>query len=81
MITINITKAKVIAHDKRREARSAEFAPLDIKATIPSEAVEAESARQVIRDKYASMQTEIDAASTVEELKALIARITALETK
>ena len=34
-ITININKAKAIAHDKRREARSAEFAPLDIKATIP----------------------------------------------
>jgi len=38
MITINMTKAKEIAHDKRRAARSAEFAPLDIKATIPSEA-------------------------------------------
>ncbi len=39
MITINIDKAKAIAHDKRRQARSAEFAPLDIKATIPSEEV------------------------------------------
>ena len=29
MITVNIDKAKVISHDKRREARSAEFAPLD----------------------------------------------------
>jgi len=81
MITINIDKAKSIAHDARRLARSAEFAPLDIKATIPSEATAAEAARQVIRDKYASMQTEIDAASTVEELKALTARITALEAK
>jgi hypothetical protein len=69
MITINITKAKVIAHDKRREARSAEFAPLDIKATIPSEATAAEAARQVIRDKYAAMQTNIDAASTIDEIK------------
>ena len=70
MITINIDKAKDIAHSYRRSARSAEFAPLDIKATIPSEAVAAEAARQVIRDKYATMQTAIDAASTVDEIKA-----------
>ena len=70
MITININKAKVIAHDKRREARSVEFAPLDIKATIPSEATAAEAARQVICDKYAAMQTAIDEASTVDEIKA-----------
>ena len=69
MITINITKAKDIAHDKRREARSAEFAPFDIKATIPSEATEAEAARQAVRDKYATMQTAIDSASTVDQIK------------
>jgi hypothetical protein len=70
VITINIDKAKTIAHDMRRQARSAEFAPLDIKATIPSEATAAEAARQVIRDKYAAMQTAIDAASTTDEIKA-----------
>ena len=70
MITINIDKAKNIAHDARRTARSAEFAPLDIKATIPSEATAAEAARQAVRDKYATMQTAIDAASTVDEIKA-----------
>jgi hypothetical protein len=70
VITINIAKAKVIAHDKRRDARSAEFLPLDIKATIPSEATAAEAARAVIRAKYATMQASIDAASTVEEIKA-----------
>ena len=69
-IVINIDKAKTIAHDIRRAARSAEFAPLDIKATIPSEAAAAEAARQVIRDKYATMQTAIDAASTTDEIKA-----------
>ena len=69
-IIINTTKAKAIAHEKRREARSSEFAPLDIKATIPSEATAAETARAVIRAKYATMQSEIDAASTVEEIKA-----------
>ena len=69
MININITKAKAIVHDKRRAARAAEFAPLDIKATIPSEAAAAEAARQAIRAKYATMQTEIDAAPGVPELK------------
>ena len=77
MITINITKAKVIAHEKRRQARSAEFAPLDIKATIPSEAVAAEAARALIRTKYAELQAEIDAATTINELSACIV---ALET-
>jgi hypothetical protein len=70
VITINITKAKNIAHDARRTVRSAEFAPLDIKATIPSEAVAAETARQAVRDKYATMQTAIDAATTTDQLKA-----------
>ena len=70
MITINVNKAKTIAHDKRREARSAEFAPLDIKATIPSEAADAEAARQAVRDKYAAMQVAIDAAATTDEIKA-----------
>ena len=72
MITINIDKAKNIAHDIRRAKRAEEFAPLDIKATIPSEAAAAESARQVVRDKYADMQTEIDSASTPEEIKAAL---------
>ena len=69
MITINIDKAKSVAHDMRRAARAAEFAPLDIKATIPSEAAAAEAARQFIRDKYASVQTAIDAATTVDDIK------------
>jgi ornithine carbamoyltransferase len=72
MITINLDKAKNIAHDKRRAARAAEFAPLDVKATIPSEAVQAEEARQQVRNKYAVMQELIDAATTPEEIKAVI---------
>jgi hypothetical protein len=69
MITINVNKAKDIAHDIRRAKRSEEFAPLDIKATIPSESAAAESARQVVRNKYAAMQTQINSASTPEEIK------------
>ena len=71
MITINLNKAKDIAHEKRRAARTVEFAPLDVKATIPSEATAAETARQTVRDKYAALQDQMNAAQTVEELKAL----------
>jgi hypothetical protein len=69
MITININKARTIAHDVRRAARAEEFKPLDVKATIPSEAAQAETDRQAIRDKYATMQTAIDAAMDVESIK------------
>lgn len=72
MITINLTKAKDIAHDMRRAERAKEFAPLDIKATIPSEAVAAEAARQEVREKYAAIQQNIDAAATPEEIKAAL---------
>jgi Spy/CpxP family protein refolding chaperone len=71
-IVIDINKAKAIAHDARRAARAAEFAPLDVKATIPSEAAAAEAARQAIRDKYAALQAQMDAAQTPEQLKALM---------
>ena len=69
-IKVDMPKAKAIAHDKRREARTLEFAPLDIKATIPSEATAAEAARATVRAKYATMQTTIDAATTVDAIKA-----------
>jgi hypothetical protein len=72
MITINLDKAKAVAHDKRRAARTAEFAPLDIKATIPSEAVAAEAARQAIRNKYAVIQSDIDTAPGVPELTLVV---------
>jgi hypothetical protein len=71
-IVIDLNKAKNIAHDKRRAARSEEFKPLDVQATIPAMAAEAEAKRQQIRDKYAAMQTQMDAATTVDELKALL---------
>ena len=73
IITVNLDKAKLIAHDMRRAKRAEEFKPLDIKATIPSEAVAAEAARQLVRDKYAVMQSAIDTAGTVDGLKAVVA--------
>lgn len=72
MIVVNLDKAKGIAHDKRRAKRSEEFAPLDIKATIPSEADAAEAARAEIRAKYATVQTNIDAAADVDALKTIV---------
>ena len=76
MITINIDKAKTITHEARRAARSQEFAPLDVKATIPSEAAAAEEARAVVRAKYAEMQTAVDAATDVAVLKGIIEQLT-----
>ena len=74
MITINIDKAKGIAHDKRREARAEEFKPYDdaIAKQIPGQMEGAEAARATIRAKYATMQTAIDAASTVDDIKAAL---------
>jgi hypothetical protein len=72
MINVNLEKAKTIVHDIRRTKRTAEFAPLDVKATIPSEAAAAEAARQAVRDKYAAIQADIDAAASVTELKLLV---------
>lgn len=72
MIVINIDKAKGVAHDIRRAKRTEEFAPLDIKATIPAKAEEAEAARQAVREKYAVIQQEIESAGAVEELKNIV---------
>lgn len=75
MIKLNLNKAKEISHEKRRAARSQEFAPWDIKATIPSESALAESERSKIREKYDKMQKDIDAAKNVAELSALTPKV------
>lgn len=76
MIVINIDKAKVVAHDMRRAARAEEFRPYDdaIAKQIPGQAEGAEAARQVIREKYAAMQTAIDAAQDVDGIKAALGK-------
>jgi hypothetical protein len=74
-IGINLNKAKDIAHEARRAARAEEFKPHDevIMKQIPGvDAQEAEAARQAIREKYAVLQAQMDAAQTPEELKALL---------
>jgi len=75
MITIDMTKAKDIAHERRRLARAEEFKPHDevIMKQIPgTDFQEVEAARQAIREKYATLQEQMDAAQTPEELKALL---------
>ena len=72
MITVNIDKAKAIAHNKRREARAEEFKPYDevIMKQIPGvDATAAEAARAAIRTKYSTMQTAINSATTVDQIK------------
>ena len=73
-ITINITKAKNVAHNIRRAARAVEFEPYDnaIAKQIPGQMEGAEAARATIRAKYTTMQTVIDAAYTVDEIKAAL---------
>lgn len=74
-IVIDMTKAKAIAHEARRAARAAEFEPYDaiIMKQIPgNDATAAEAERQKIRDKYAALQAQMDAAQTPDQLKALM---------
>lgn len=75
MITINMDKAKAIGHDMRRAQREAEFAPHDalIAKQIPgADVAAAEEARQEIREKYATVQVEIDAAADPDQIKAAL---------
>lgn len=75
MFTLNINKAKAIAHNVRRSMRSEEFKPHDevIMKQIPGvDAQAAETARQAIREKYAVMQVDIDAATTLSEIKTVL---------
>jgi surfactin synthase thioesterase subunit len=76
MITVNLTKARGIAHDIRRAGRDKEMEPHDkvISLQLPGKAKQdAEAARERIRQKYDAMQTKIDSATSVAELKAALA--------
>jgi hypothetical protein len=75
IIKVNMDKFKVIAHEQRRAARARDFQPFDeiIMKQIPgadSQAAEAE--RQKIRDKYGAIQSNIDAATTSEQINAIM---------
>jgi hypothetical protein len=76
MIKVDINKAKNIAHNIRRQQRSKEFAPLDdlIAKQIPGwEGAEVQ--RQAIRDKYATLQDDIDSAGDVAALNSVLVRL------
>ena len=71
-VTEDVTKSKVLAHETRREKRTAEFKPYDdiISLNIPGQdATAAETARASIRTKYATMQTNIDNATDIAGIK------------
>ena len=71
-IVVNLTKAKTIEHERRKLKRAEEFKPHDdiIAKQIPGEdATKAETERAKIRTKYATIQTDIDNAKTVDALK------------
>jgi hypothetical protein len=75
MIKINIDKAKEIAHNKRRTSRAAEFSPYDeiISKQIPGPAFsQAENARQEIRERYATLQIQIDDAEDISSLTQIV---------
>ena len=75
MIQINLDKAKEISHDKRITKREELFKPLDIQATIPMFAEQVEQQRQAIRNEFAVIQTEIDDAESVDQLKVIITQL------
>ena len=71
----DLDKCKAIGHDRRRAARAEEFKPYDeiIAKQIPGvTAVEAEEARQAIRDKYATIQDAIESAEDPDAIKAAL---------
>ena len=80
MIQIDISKAKEIAHEKRREARALEFAPLDVQVTIPTMSEQAEAKRAEIRDKYDAIQVQINEADSVDVLKEIVDQIASQQT-
>lgn len=68
----NITIAKTTAHDIRRARRDEEFLVWDRKVTIPAEAANAEAQRELIRQKYAQIQTDIDSAPDATTLRSVV---------
>ncbi|MCK5603008.1 hypothetical protein KAR91_14085 [Candidatus Pacearchaeota archaeon] len=71
-VDVDITRAKEMTHCFRRDYRDKLMKPLDILATVPHKAVEAESKRQEIRDDNDQMQINIDSADNSDTLRAII---------
>jgi len=83
MITINLDKAKSIAHNKRRAKREELFAPHDavIMKQIPGkDATAAEQARADIRLADSLVQETINNATDVNQIKSALVAYGALVT-
>jgi hypothetical protein len=74
-VTVDMEPAREIAHDLRREARQAQLKPLDLQTLIPGEATAAEAQRVTIRALSTQMQIDMDAATDVDGLRALVAAL------
>ena len=71
-IEIDLARAKAIGHDLRRANRNAEFAPHDKVISLQIPGVQrdaAEAARAAIRARYVIIESAIDAATTMDEIK------------
>lgn len=74
--SVNLERARPIAHERRRRMRAEQFAPHDavIALQIPgADAAAAEAAREAIRTRNAQAQTQIDQAASVADLEAALA--------
>lgn len=77
MIEVNLSKARLITHERRRQRRARAFEPLDavIARRIPGDdSAAAETKRQEIRDRDAALQREIDASVSLAELTRIFVR-------
>jgi len=71
----DLTKSKEISHGWRREKRQEEFKPHDdiIMKQIPgADATAAEEARAEIRTRYETIQSNIDASTSTDELRTIL---------
>jgi hypothetical protein len=68
-----LAKSKLIAHDFRRVNRSKEFSVIDGDNENVQVSAQAQAKRQVVRDKYAQLQMDIDSVTDGAELKQLMA--------
>lgn len=71
--SVDVARAKDVCHNARRAKRAAEFAPLDVEATVPHLAAGAEAKRRAVRGKHDALQRRIDAATDEAGLKAVLA--------
>lgn len=73
-VRIDMVKAKVRAHEWRRQKRAEEMAPYDslIACQIPGQAEAAEVERKKLREKYRVLQDQVDLCETPEQLKPIM---------